>query len=678
MPVTRRSFLKIVPAATLAIALRIPAQTPVKHVETDPCFIVFDLDPDIKNQAVLDWLKRGDYCWGIEVPWRTEEDRIRYLYQQGWQVVLQLYAHPGTRERHHTYKKWPLVNVADIVNRHIAAAQGDASRVIWQILLEDDSAGVGHSQEILRAKPKTHAEAAAMLQRHLDEAIAETKPFGNIKRWSVCGYAGTAHHFARQPEIDLVTVERANDDIEDLQTGIAFCRGAGRQYRKLWGIDLSLWWGVINGCINDLPTSFHKRQLYVSWYSGAQHFRIEGGNLFWDKKNNKPHLIADCMDEFGRFIKKHQRGTVETPVAVILPQDHGWMTPPYWRTTHEAWNYARIPYRQGQRGIDGLFNAAFPASPFAMQPFPFGKYESDDPPATPFALSTIRPPFAPTPQDVHDTEPPLPFGRFHDRDQAREALRTAQIDPSPYRPMGQSRWGDIIDVLTEDADEAVLANYKVLILLDQIRLNPDMLTRLGSVASAGAKIVCAAGVVGPEQRDFIGAECIPELHVGHAWQSLKKEMVHESFQYIPTRNLQANPLIRASNGSPLVLENSLGSGRVITCLIPWFEGSGAALSRVALEALDYAIRAVQPVFIDGLPIEWLSTRSENKYQVLLSNNRDQLWEGIVTARYVDGTLKKCHELLSGQPLQSRTSIGGAQVAIKISPFDVAVVSWEKG
>ena len=30
------------------------------------------------------------------------------------------------------------------------------------------------------------------------------------------------------------------------------------------------------------------------------------------------------------------------------------MTAPYWRTTNETWNYARIPYAQGLRGMDGF------------------------------------------------------------------------------------------------------------------------------------------------------------------------------------------------------------------------------------------------------------------------------------------------------------------------------------
>ncbi|MBM3855023.1 MAG: twin-arginine translocation signal domain-containing protein, partial [Verrucomicrobia bacterium] len=472
---SRRDFLKSAAAAGLAFGAPGRGSAATANDAADPCRIVFDLDPDPKNQPVLDWLKRGGYCWGIEAPWQTPTERLRWLRAQGWELVLKLKAHPATQARHHAYKKWPIPDSREILQRHFDAASGDRKRVIWQILLEDDSAGVGHAQELMRAKPRTHAEAAALLESHVAETVAASLPEESIRRWGVCGFAATAHAFARQSGVDLVTVERANDDVDDLQTGIAFARGAGRQYAKLWGIDLSLWWGVIHGTVANLPPSYHRRHLYLSWYAGAQHFRIEGGDLFLDRRSRQPLPLAHCMDEFGRHTQRHERGVIETPVAVMLPADHGWITPPPWRTTREVWNYARVPYRQGQRALDGFFGAAFPGSGYAMQPFPFGRFASDDPPASPFALSSVTPPFAPAPTDVWAAEPPLPFGRFKDRRETARSLREGPIDPSPYRPMGHSRWGDILDVLTADAEPAALERYHVLVLLDQVRLEPAKL-----------------------------------------------------------------------------------------------------------------------------------------------------------------------------------------------------------
>ena len=173
-----------------------------------------------------------------------------------------------------------------------------------------------------------------------------------------------------------------NDDVDDLQTAIAFARGASKQYGCKWGIDLSLWWGVIHGCVQNLEPSFHRRNLFISYFSGTQAYRIEGGGLSLNPGTTTPNKLGEAFDKFFTFASQTHPGQIETPVAIVLPEDNGWITPPYWRTNNEAWNYARIPYRPGDRGIDGFFGAAFPGSVYAMDPFPAGCYGQDNPPAS--------------------------------------------------------------------------------------------------------------------------------------------------------------------------------------------------------------------------------------------------------------------------------------------------------
>ena len=106
----RRTFLRSA-AAACALGGASRSQGAAATRSADPCRLVFDLDPDPKNQAVLDWLRQGGYCWGIEAPWQTPVDRIRWLREQGWNVILGFYAHPETRARHHRYKKWPMPEI---------------------------------------------------------------------------------------------------------------------------------------------------------------------------------------------------------------------------------------------------------------------------------------------------------------------------------------------------------------------------------------------------------------------------------------------------------------------------------------------------------------------------------------------------------------------------------------
>jgi hypothetical protein len=76
----------------------------------------------------------------------------------------------------------------------------------------------------------------------------------------------------------------------------------------------------------------------------------------------------------------------------------------------------------GDRALEGIFGYFWPAIAFAPQAFPWGSYVSNDPPASPFAMSSITPRYAPNPADVFYAPSPLPFGRFNDRNAARAQI----------------------------------------------------------------------------------------------------------------------------------------------------------------------------------------------------------------------------------------------------------------
>lgn len=238
--------------------------------------------------------------------------------------------------------------------------------------------------------------------------------------------------------------------------------------------------------------------------------------------------------------------------------------------------------------------------------------------------------------------------------------------------MGQSRWGDILDVLTAEATPEALERYRVLVLLDQISLEP---ARLTSFLERGGTAICAAGVAGPAHRELIGAEIVPELRVGHAWRWGDAPPVREAFQHVPVKSCTARVLARAANGAPLLLEQPHGAGRFVTCLVPWFEGSGSDLCGVAVAAFDHVLAAVQPVHIEGLPIQWISTRRPGAHTVVLSNNDDREWTGRVTARVVEPSLRSCRELLAERELETARTGESSSVALAVPPFGVAVIEW---
>ena len=636
--------------------------------------IVLDLQLTEANRPVLEWFRQEGWLHAVELPANRGSAVANSVRADGWEVILTLHAHPDTLSRQCYEKGLSIPDVPALISEHLAGSSCGSESQVWIIFLEEDSAGVALPQQVLREKPKTHIEAKRMLDNRLNQGIAEMRKHGASRFWGVCGFASSTHSFAASG-LDCIIIERANDDVDDLQTGVAFCRGAARQLGCQWGIDLSLWWGPIYGCVADLPTSFHKRHLYVSYFSGADAMRLEGGDMFVDLSSGKPTAIGDETARFAAFCKTHDRGEPDVPVAVMLPCDHGWTTPAYWKQPGEAWNYARIPYRPGERGIDGFFQAAFPGSEYASDPFPFGSYTNDVPPASPFSLSCVTPKYAPSSEDVFSASPPVPFSQFSDRIEAGESLRQSGQDPSIYRPMGNSRWGDIFDVVTTDVSPSVLSSYRLLIIVGPVACDSSLKEKLAGYVTAGGRLLIAAGVASPGDEDLVGMKIEPELRTGRAWQWEGEAPVAESFRYVHSpRNCDSVTILaKTCGGDPLVTRKIHGAGCVYYGALPWLESGGAPLSRLALRLLDQAIGSVQPVSVQGLPVEWLSASGPGNRTVVIANNGSEYWSGRLSIRDSNRRVRSCQELLSERPLDIERTHDGIIVGLDIAPFDLGIV-----
>ena len=640
--------------------------------------IFFPLDPMERNQPVFDWLGQEGWCWGVEVSPRVSEKDIKALRHDGWNVLIHINAHKETLIRDSEYKNREIPDIEQVIQRHINAADGERDQVYWECILEDDSAGVAHPQELLKEKPKTYGHAKKLFDKHLDQVLMTAHQFPGVHLWGLCGYASGVHALARKG-MECVILERANDDVEDLQTGIAFTRGAAKQFGCEWGIDFSLWWGVIYGCIQDLPSSFHRRQMFISYLSGAKTFRIEGGDLFYNHDKNELYPLAETVEEFGRFTEKYDPGKPDVPVAIILPEDHGWISPPYWSPTRTAWNYARIPYQQGYRTLDGFFGFIFPGNIYAMEPFPFGHYDNDDPPASPFALSCIVPRFAPSPDDVFYTEQPLPFGRFKSRKDARRIMHEQNMDTSPYRPMGDSRYGDIFDVFTSDVEVNILKDYKAVFVLGPVKLTSGLKETLSNYADQGGTLVWSAGVVGPEDGELTGVKIHPEFRVGRAWQWQAQSPMHEVYHYLPAQVFPESTIqviASTSGGDPLIVKKTVGEGAIYTCTIPWFEGANQPLAGTVKQMMDYIIDPIQPVKVKGLPVEWVCATAKNTKTVLLSNNSGDHWAGEIAIRNIPQEMSRCRNLLTQTDVSFSRQEQEVYVNISVNPYDMVILQWE--
>lgn len=726
-------------------------------------------------QPVFEWLAKSGWAWGLTVNWdAATQPQIEAVWRAGLVPVLDVHASNSTRARQAKDHGRQSPALAPVLETHLAAAAAvgqPPSALVWKAFEEEDSAGVAFPWDEMaagmRARVNTSAQAFRLWDGHLGEAFAEAQPWvgKGVNLWARVGFAVSPHSLARRGA-RTVLVERANDDLGDLLPAIAFARGAAAQFglpAPGWGIDMSQWWGPINGCVERLPALYHRRQMYAAMAAGAGVMGFEGCS--WMNASGQLYALPAELDAFGRLAAREssraRMGEPDAPVAVMLPQDHGWVVPPYWATSTDDvyWSFARLSRPRGMRGVDGVFGAAWPGAAFASQPYPFGPFDNDTVRSP--SLGYVPPKWAPAASDTFYTPFPLPFtGRFHSRadadafmhsgpqqqQQRQQQQQSTQgqhrvgatvaaggVETSPFRPTADTRWGAILDVLTDDASATALARYEVLVLAGPVTVSAALEARLTAYVKAGGVLVWAIGVATPAHAALTGLAFTGEMRAGRAWvwqgegrsegdgqgdrQGRRREpgqtaaIAHEPLLYVLAEaSTDVTTLASTPGGDPLVVRNAPAAwagGAVYTVTVPWLEGAaqsgGASLAGPALALLDWVVGAVQPVTVAGLPVQWhVSTvRSGSDLSrapgardtsrsagttgqgaalsrtVTLLNNDGAAWTGTVTIHALTGcppSKLQCADVRSGMPIAASAGAGASvSVQLSVPGYDVAVV-----
>lgn len=114
------------------------------------------------------------------------------------------------------------------------------------------------------------------------------------------------------------------------------------------------------------------------------------------------------------------------------------------------------------------------------------------------------------------------------------------------------------------------------------------------------------------------------------------------------------------------------------CAIPWYEAGHTDIAKACETVLSDIITPLQPVYVKGLPIEWLSTSiSDCKKIVVLSNNSGVEWKGTVSLPLKFHEKWICRKLHSEEILKSGKNGQLLETSIKIPAYDVLVIIYEK-
>ena len=669
---------------------------------------------DTKWASNLTW--NQDYL-AVSSEWDTPIEAIQQVRDVlNWSIYFTTSGSPTRQKNREKHRKIPMPNLTKAIET-LTSAGIKMNEINWEYICEDDSGGTGYSPELFakarksgysnghsKLKPSTALEG---WNRYLSEAKNFTEKFVNESAtlFARSGFTSSAHSMLDYA--DYILVERANDDTGSLPPSIAFLRGAVEQYSnnnnnnnksnnnknknnnsKGWGIDLSLWWGVINGCVNPYPASYHRRILWNTYFAGASILTVEGCGYI-DTITKQPNPISDEIDSFGKFIKTKvppaTRGIHDSPIAVVLSEDNGWNERPSWGRGGQGttiWNYANIAwYNQlGSGAVDGFFGMIYPGVDgiVGFRAFPFGNFENNrNPPPSVFARSSIQEPYAPNEDDVWTASSSLPFGKFHDRNESQAWFNNNHNnDPAEFRPMADTAFGDIFDVFVTGANKKINminTKYKVLIWLSgNGYINNETKNMLEDFARDGGIVIVPIGSLAiiDDISSFSGVSVSGIVRVGRAYQFLKdSNMVStttiddgvEMYNYADVEKVASDSKIIVQSipeKHPVVVKRHVGKGSIYTCLIPWFEVGSGGLSTISKELFKGIIKPFQPISIEeklnAYGLYWTSSttydvesKKDTRY-ISISNNAEIEWQGNMISNM--SSMSKCKNMKSNNDI----------------------------
>jgi hypothetical protein len=299
--------------------------------------------------------------------------------------------------------------------------------------------------------PRTRTEAAEAVRAYFNRLAADVRAKARpeeLRLFSSINGHYCYQHYACEWGADLVGSE-VGENINSTQAHIAFTRGAARQYGKPWLMDFSSWygpsmydedprktWGEYSGPDRGHSLSLHRRTYYVAYMAGADVVVAEGGWLnFFRSQSPGPDgtlPLSRLGEEGARFYAFTQR----------YP-DRG------------------IPYTPVGLLIDPL-HGIYPGfgEKLAWNAFPYSPGDQ--------RLLYLWETFFPDSLDV-------------------------QVKRNEKGYLVASPYGDILDVLLNNAPDTILASYPVLLLTGEITEEAPLAERLRKYVRQGGTLLLSEG-----------------------------------------------------------------------------------------------------------------------------------------------------------------------------------------
>ncbi len=459
--------------------------------------------------------------------------------------------------------------------------------------------------------------------------------------------------------VDLCMLERGNDELGDLSTGIAFLRGAARQYNRTWGIDLSTWrtstgmatnYNNKNVLLGGWSASYMKRLYYAAFVSGASVIQNEAATYRNEAGQLNP--FGAVTAEFADFaLRRHPDGGSPVAATAFLIDHTSGFDPKHgvYNQTNSVW-YGDISYSTGDFMTDNVFRLAYPN------------------------------------HWLHELAPGAPFAdRAGVPNQAKfSSFLAAGGDSRPYEPMPFTRWGNNLDVITTNIQGSALSQYKTIVLLGELqlsaRLRQDLLTWVGQ---GGTLLMNTAQMSSADESlsGFTVKSPVLRSAASSRWLSKDVSQVEPPYRYTPVRPVTAEVLAVNEFSDPILTRNNIGDGEVLVTTAEYMQSAvHDKLLAISTQLLDSLVARNALASIAGPPVEYIVNQAPGRIIVTMINNSGSDWSGAIAVPPVNsaaGAVRRTvTEYITDQPVLFGESDAGISVPALVPAYDVRIFGIE--
>ncbi|SEO05034.1 hypothetical protein [Paenibacillus sp. OV219] len=609
------------------------------------------------TESEMDWFKSNGYAVSLNKNASTEVLQRRMVYEPNYA--------PGTYAD--ILQEWGKMKA---LSSYYTNTLGKPSKVWWDIMAEWDGSGfwMAVPQHPFFWENKSFP-AKADAYTAFKNYYFTLNPLGSLLKQTPAQrgtnvYAVTDQgSFAAYPYqwgIDMNAVETATETVNDIQTSIAFLRGAAKQYgSKPWGVDVSFWqflsatpstYDENNKRTGGFSESYLARHMYAAYMNGANALRLEP--VILNKANSSTELnpLGTAEKAFADFsLTRHPRtgasgiGTTEVPAALIMPFDNGYDAR-HWQNQRGAgqdktW-YKTYDFTDGDWMIDNLFNQLYPD---------YWKHGTN-------------------------------IGAPYTDNASYTSFLAGNGDTRPYEPIGNSKWGDSFDVLYDNASDKALSDYKLLILSGDVKVDKVMRKKLKALVEAGGTLIANVNQVTPADEELLGVKLTSSTGTGNtsSWLADSSAYVESAYTYAKVKLTSAKKAAVNSNGDAIITLNKVGRGKVYLTTPAYMQNNSKdQLLHIGSKLIDTEIRANVSATLEGKPAMYIVNTDANKVVVMVMNNSGTTWDGNVVVNKPSSSKYKTQEWITDTPAISKVVGGKVKISASVPAYDVRVyaITW---